>query len=851
MNRYVCRVLMLGIAIVAGISAIAAGKPGLVLETSGGARGIWVKLPRPDGSVERHLLRTTNATVTLGAAGLDPSERAAFANWTEDGVRFTSWSRDAGRSWSEPQQTGTALQLLAGRVEPGAALPAPPEELGLPGTGQLFIVQFRSISLPEFREAIKSFGAEVLQPFPWNGHIVRMSPDLVPSIRALGIVERVEPYRPYDRLEPELRAWLAESGGDDPVVRRVRVMAFAWGPAGKDRIRIAAEALGATTALAVPSGQIIELLVTRAQLRALSGHDDVMWVDRWSAPENDMDLVREDDGANWLESGTSNCGQGVRGEVMDGGIQQNHQDFDGIVMHTAADVVAHGTSTFGIVFGNGARDGDGNAQATSNLPCKEAGIFADYDAVADRFAHTQQLKQAPYFASFQSNSWGDAPTTAYTSVSSQMDDIIWRLDIAITQSQSNNGNTLSRPQAWAKNIISVGGIYHFNTLSTSDDAWNSGASTGPAADGRIKPDVSYWYDSIFTTNTGNGYTSSFGGTSAATPEVAGVLGLMVKMWSDNVWNTNPTGSTVFARQPHFSTMKALLVNNAQQYAFSGTTADLTRTHQGWGRPSARVAKERAVRSLIVDQGTPLVVGQTVGYNVTVLAGEPELKVTMVYPDPPGTTSATLHRINDLDLKVTSPAGTIYWGNNGLNAGKYSTSGGTSNTVDTVENVFVQNPAAGNWHVDVRAAQINQDAYTTTPAADAVFSLVVTGARPVCGNGVKEGSEECDGSDLGGTTCSGVGCGGGTLSCNASCQFVYTSCTSCPACPATNSEGCGGMFCAPGPATYIDTGNLVCSQGATNFGCHNGQHVNLSNRDCRLLKPQGFCDGTGLATLVCR
>ena len=119
---------------------------------------------------------------------------------------------------------------------------------------------------------------------------------------------------------------------------------------------------------------------------------------------------------------------------------------------------------------------------------------------------------------------------------------------------------------------SIGGIRHFGTLSTADDSWTSGASIGPAADGRIKPDVNYWYDGIFTTTTGNTYTTGFGGTSAATPEVAGVLGLMVQMWSENVWGTNPTGSTVFERQPHASTIKALLVNNAQQYPFTGTKA---------------------------------------------------------------------------------------------------------------------------------------------------------------------------------------------------------------------------------------------------------------------------------------
>ncbi len=37
----------------------------------------------------------------------------------------------------------------------------------------------------------------------------------------------------------------------------------------------------------------------------------------------------------------------------------------------------------------------------------------------------------------------------------------------------------------------------------------------------------------------------------------------------------------------------------------------------------------------------------------------------------GTTSAAQHRINDLSLKVTSPSGTVYWGNNGLTDGNLS------------------------------------------------------------------------------------------------------------------------------------------------------------------------------------
>src|SRR3989344_94678 len=47
---------------------------------------------------------------------------------------------------------------------------------------------------------------------------------------------------------------------------------------------------------------------------------------------------------------------------------------------------------------------------------------------------------------------------------------------------------------------------------------------------------------------------------------------------------------------------------------------------------------------------------------------------------------------------------------------------------------------------------------------------------VCGNGVQESGEECDGSDLAGATCSNQGFTGGDISCNSSCEVDTSSCT---------------------------------------------------------------------------
>ncbi|MHC4899998.1 MAG: hypothetical protein ACYTGW_23145, partial [Planctomycetota bacterium] len=93
----------------------------------------------------------------------------------------------------------------------------------------------------------------------------------------------------------------------------------------------------------------------------------------------------------------------------------------------------------------------------------------------------------------------------------------------------------------------------------------------------------------------------------------------------------------------------------------------------------------------------------------------------------GNPAATLARVNDLTLRVTAPNGsTSYWGNNGLTQGNYSVPGGQRDQRDTVENVFIKNPAAGDWKVEVAAYLVAKDTHVETPTVDADFALVVNG-----------------------------------------------------------------------------------------------------------------------------
>ena len=175
-----------------------------------------------------------------------------------------------------------------------------------------------------------------------------------------------------------------------------------------------------------------------------------------------------------------------------------------------------------------------------------------------------------------------------------------------------------------------------------------------------------------------------------------------------------------------TTAKALMINTAFRYDFTGQNHDLTRVHQGWGMPDLEELYNYRDKIVIIDETDVLLPLATNSYNIGVLPGEANLRVTMTYADPPGVPSSSQHRINDLTLKVTSPSGVVYWGNNGLLEGNVSTPDGDPNDYDTVENVFIANPEDGSWTVEVMAMEINQDSHVETPGLDADYALVITG-----------------------------------------------------------------------------------------------------------------------------
>ncbi len=104
----------------------------------------------------------------------------------------------------------------------------------------------------------------------------------------------------------------------------------------------------------------------------------------------------------------------------------------------------------------------------------------------------------------------------------------------------------------------------------------------------------------------------------------------------------------------------------------------------------------------------------------------------------------------------------------------------------------------------------------------------------CGNTVKDGSESCDGSDLGGKSCTDFGFASGTLACTVSCQLDTNGCNpvvcgngTIDAGEECDQDNLNGQTCV---GLGFDYGTLTCSAGCVlnDIGCYTPRFTDNSD-----------------------
>ena len=87
-------------------------------------------------------------------------------------------------------------------------------------------------------------------------------------------------------------------------------------------------------------------------------------------------------------------------------------------------------------------------------------------------------------------------------------------------------------------------------------------------------------------------------------------------------------------------------------------------------------------------------------------------------------------INDLNLEVVDPNGTTFLGNDFANG--TSTTGGAADSLNNVEMVLVNAPAAGDWTIRVRGTAVNVgnpgQGYAVVASADLAAPPINTGVQ---------------------------------------------------------------------------------------------------------------------------
>ena len=606
-----------------------------------------------------------------------------------------------------------------------------------PAIDDYYLVRFDSIpDLDDELQMSSVHGVELLEYRQDNTYLLRISDEHVEDFSGLAVVDDIAEYPTSLKVHSEL---YSATGTVD-----LRIMLHK----GTD-IRSVAKDL---QKVGVQVGRMntksilyIEAEADASLVDQIASIRDVSFIQEDAPRQTHMDLIQSN---TYMGHDTPQSfgytGSGVLAEVQDNGIDRDHPQLANVI-YTDGSVVAddHGTCTSGIMFA----DGTGDMQARG-IAYEAVGAFADWNtgratSISNLWAGDFNEGSAGMNGVVQSNSWSQGSLDGtYTSYSTEDDQAVVDNPKVLVLYAAGNGNDgtsegLVTQDCVAKNVMAIGAIFHKDTADMSDDewieqSWGNTPSRGPAADGRQKVDMCAAFDWIYTTDMlgSSGYTTGdyyddFGGTSGATPTVAGSAVLLYDMYQDDFFGNNPSGDW-----PYSNTIKAMLIADAYQYDL----ADATRNEQGWGTPDMEYTYNLGMDYHQIHENPQALDGGDSWSDKIYSDGFNPLKITLTWIDPAasGSTGSSRALINNLDLKVTSPTGTEYYGNNGLWSSLWSSSGTGTNhwsqssdhtdDLNNVENVFVQNPESGLWTIEVSGV--------SGDVADGPqdFSVVASGAK---------------------------------------------------------------------------------------------------------------------------
>lgn len=660
------------------------------------------------------------------------------------------------------QKLETTVNLPGRKFDPvdepptGTVKPGPEAER----RGGYFVVQFGAATTDELLNSLRDAGVEVLQYVPHQAFFVYGEGDAIAKVAGHSRVRWLGAYTAEQKRSPELTEFVSKAKGtamfDIAIFAREDISGFAQRLRGSVGGRVLNESR-------LPNNffNVIRVEMPVSELSKALDLTGVFRIDPYIEP------VAEDERAAQIVAGNYSGptvlngpgydpltqfgvdGTGVTIGIVDNGVTIPGAGGLYITASNAADAnlrgapagslghghsvatMAAGSSPFGNPDPLGYKYGMGVAPSANvlNIPLLRSGYSGSNADTSSDTVSTPGPNGAN--GTITNNSWGSGLNgNSYDSFAAMYDGFVRDASsgssidpLTIVFSAGNNGTSgMTRPKV-SKNTISVANSENIRTELLGTGADNiedlrSSSSRGPAADGRIKPDITAPGTAI---TSGNGTSSGCNidqfncwgsGTSFAAPQIAGSAALFTQYWR----NAN-SGET-----PPPSLIKAAIINTAQEMNGNLTSNVIPNGDEGWGRIHLKSMFNTGVPMKYVNEqhefSNP---ASGLGFLGNVGDGTKPFRVSLVWTDPPGTGNPAL--VNNLDLTV-NVGGTIYRGN--VFSGGNSTTGGAGSTVDNVENVFLPAgiPAGTLVVITINAVALNGDGILgNADPTDQHFSLV--------------------------------------------------------------------------------------------------------------------------------
>ncbi len=502
--------------------------------------------------------------------------------------------------------------------------------------------------LPDERRIalLRERGIELLEYIPNNVYIASIAEDFDVALFHLLGVRSIVPIVPKVKMSANLQEPLpdwARSG------EWVQVMLKHYRNLDQDLVLRFAAMDGIRVLLSNGVNNVVQALVREDRLAATAALPYVEYLELIPPPGEPEDTPgRALHRANAIDTqipwGRHYTGEGVNVLTRDDGAVGPHIDFQGRLDQSYIDPTSsnqgnHGDGVSGIFVGAGNLNPEYRGMA--------AGAFLytlDYEAT---FLDETMDLFFDHNVIVTNSSYSNGCNAGYTTITQTVDQQIWEnptlLHVFSAGNSNNNDCGYGAGDQWGnitgghkqgKNVIATANLFNTGVLVNS-------SSRGPAHDGRIKPDIAANGAEHISTDENNGYFP-FGGTSGASPGIAGVTAMLHQAFREH--NGGATAPSAL--------LKAILLNTANDLGNRGPDFKF-----GWGHVNAYRA------ALTIEGGNwfeaEVAPGDTTIHTIEIPAGVRQARIMVYWADEPASEMAAMALVNDLDAYLMDTSGNRY------------------------------------------------------------------------------------------------------------------------------------------------------------------------------------------------